>query len=106
MRTDESRFDNNGIVNHHNSHFWNNTNPVWSRETNNQVRWSVNQWCGILDNTLIVTYFYEGTLTGQPYLDFLQNIFLLLLESIEKILLARKNKCLQQDGDPLIMLIV
>jgi len=98
MWTDESRFDNNGIVNRHNSHFWNETNPTWTRETNAQVRWSVNVWCGILNNTLIGPYFYDGSLTGQRYLVFLQNILPLLMDCIT--LQIRANMWLQQDGAP------
>lgn len=98
MWTDESRFDNNGIVNRHNSHFWSKTNPVWTRETNAQVRWSVNVWCGILNNTLIEPYFYDGTLSGQRYLEFLENILPLLMECIP--LQIRKTMWIQQDGAP------
>ncbi|KAF0746732.1 Uncharacterized protein FWK35_00015450 [Aphis craccivora] len=96
--TDESRFDNNGIINRHNFHFWNETNPTWTRETNAQVRCSVNVWCGILNNTLIGSYFYDGTLTGQRYLEFLQNILPLLMDCIP--LQIRTNMWLQQDGAP------
>lgn len=98
MWTDESRFDNNGIVNRHNSHFWSKTNPVWTRETNAQVRWSVNVWCGILNNTLIGPYFYDGTLSGQRYLEFLENTLPVLMECIP--LQIRKTMWIQQDGAP------
>jgi hypothetical protein len=43
---------------------------------------SINVWCGILNNKLIGPYFYDGTLTGERYLDFLENILPLLLEDI------------------------
>jgi len=51
--TDESSFNNNGIVNRHNSHYWSNNNPNWTRENNAQVRWSTNIWCSIINNQLV-----------------------------------------------------
>lgn len=96
--TDESLFNNNGMVNRHNAHYWNDTNPFWTRETKSQVRWSINVWCGILNNTLIGPYFYEGTLTGVRYLDFLENILPLLLENVP--LRTRECMWVQQDGAP------
>lgn len=96
--TDESCFNNNGIVNRHNSHYWNAVNPNWTRETNAQVRWSTNVWCGILNNQLVGPYFYDGTLTGERYLDFLRNILPGLMENIP--LDVRANMWIQQDGAP------
>ncbi|EZA61810.1 hypothetical protein X777_09864 [Ooceraea biroi] len=40
--SDECIFQNNGIVNRHNSHYWANENPYWMRQAHSQVRWSVN----------------------------------------------------------------
>lgn len=36
--TDETKFHNNGQVNHHNTHYWNDSNSHWINETNKQVR--------------------------------------------------------------------
>jgi len=96
--TDESSFNNNGIVNRHNSHYWNNNNPNWTRENNAQVRWSTNVWCGIINNQLVGPYFYDGTLNGQRYLDFLLNNLPELMENIP--LETRANMWFQQDGAP------
>uniref|UniRef100_A0A2S2PUA8 DUF4817 domain-containing protein n=1 Tax=Schizaphis graminum TaxID=13262 RepID=A0A2S2PUA8_SCHGA len=96
--TDESCFNNNGIVNRHNSHYWNGANPFWTRESNAQVRWSTNVWCGIISGYLIGPYFYAGILTGERYLDFLTNTLPILLENIP--LNVRENMWLQQDGAP------
>jgi len=62
--TDETRFHNNETVNHHNSLYWSNKNPHWINETNRQVRWGVNVWCGIINDTLIGPYFYENSLNA------------------------------------------
>jgi len=68
------------------------------RETKSQVRWSTNVWCGILNNTLIGPYFYKGTLTGEHYFNFLENILPLLLENVP--LHTRECMWVQQDGAP------
>lgn len=96
--TDESCFNNNGIVNRHNSHYWNGSNPFWTRESNAQVRWSTNVWCGMISGYLIGPYFYTGTLTGERYLEFLTNTLPILLENIP--LNVRENMWIQQDGAP------
>jgi len=54
--------------------------------------------CGILNYALIGPYFYEGTLTGQHYFDFLENILPSLLENVP--LHIRECIWLQQDGSP------
>jgi len=86
------------MINRHNEHYWNDSNPFWTRETKSQVRWSINVWCGILNNTLIGSYFYTGTLNGERYLDFLENILSSLLEDVP--LHLRERMWLQQDGAP------
>lgn len=63
--TDESKFCNNGIMNRRNSHFWSEENPEWMHETQHQVRWNINVWCGILNGQIIGPYFYDGNLTGK-----------------------------------------
>ena len=63
--TDESEFCNNGIMNRRNSHFWSEENPQWMHETQHQIRWKINVWCGILNGRIIGPYFYDGNLTGK-----------------------------------------
>lgn len=96
--SDESRFHNNGIVNRHNCHYWSAENPRWVRETHFQTIWGINVWCGLFNGRLIGPYFYDGTLTGNRYLDFLQNILPDLLEDIP--LNERATMWWQQDGAP------
>lgn len=94
--SDESRFHNNGIVNRHNCHYWSAENPRWVRETNFQTVWGINVWCGLFNGRLIGPYFYDGTLTGERYLEFLQNSLPDLLEDIP--INERATMWWQQDG--------
>lgn len=93
---DESRFHNNGTVNRHNCHYWSSENPKWTRENRFQTVWGVNVWCGVFNGRLIGPHFYDGTLTGERYLDFLQNVLPILLEDVP--LNERQTMWWQQDG--------
>ena len=53
-----------------------------------QHPWSVNCWCGIVGDHVISPYFFEGRLTGQVYVNFLQNV----------PLHVRMNMWIQHDG--------
>jgi len=57
----------------------------------NQHRWSLNIWCGIVNEYLIGLYFFDIRLNGENYLFFLQNILSELLEEID--LVTRQKKC-------------
>ncbi|KAJ8955006.1 hypothetical protein NQ318_000438, partial [Aromia moschata] len=58
-------------------------------EANTQYLEKVNVWAGIINSQIIGPYFFDGTITGARYLDFLQNFlvpecfFLLSAECIE-----------------------
>ena len=67
--TDESNFNQDGIVNIHNQHYWAEENPHANILRHNQRRWSFNVWCGIHDNRVIGPLFYEGKLNSQRYLN-------------------------------------
>lgn len=58
--TDECKLQNNGILNRQTSRYWSNKNPFWMRKSKFQVMWSINVWCGIVGNTLVGPYFFEG----------------------------------------------
>lgn len=96
--TDESRFHNNGVVNKHNAHYWSENNPRWMMETRFQTIFGINVWAGIFHGYFIGPYFYEGTLTSERYLDFLQNLLPAFLEDIP--ILERRLMIWQQDGAP------
>lgn len=71
--SDESTFCLNGVVNKQNYRYWSSTNPHWAVEAHTQYKESVNVWAGIVSDRIIGPYFFDGTLTGQRYLDFLRN---------------------------------
>ncbi|KAL4130658.1 hypothetical protein QTP88_008071 [Uroleucon formosanum] len=96
--TDESKFTNNGVINKQNNRFWASNNPHWAFETNFQTVWGTNVWCGILEDSIIGPYFYDGTLNGRRYLDFLSNHLPPMLENVP--LNIRENLFFQQDGAP------
>lgn len=96
--TDEARFHNNGTVNRHNMHYWSVDNPHWVRQTAFQVQWGVNVWCGIMGDHLIGPHFFEGHLTGNRYLRFLQDELPPFLEHVP--LLDRCRMWFQHDGAP------
>lgn len=96
--SDESGFTNHGQVNRHNMHFWSVHNPRWLREVEHQRPWSVNVWCGIIGDKLIGPYFFDGTLNGQMYRDFLDHQLPILLEDLT--LEERQRMWFQHDGCP------
>lgn len=96
--SDEATFHSTGQLNRHNSHYWAPENPHWHREIDYQHRWSVNVWCGILNGHLIGPHFFDEVLTGESYLEFLQNHFPYLLDEID--IRTRQEMWLQQDGAP------
>ena len=96
--SDETRFNNNGIVNRHNCHYWASENPHWLRETNFQHIWGINVWCGIINSQIIGPKFYEGNLNSQIYLEFLVNELPVLLEDV--LLVVKERMYFQQDGAP------
>jgi hypothetical protein len=69
---DEAQFNPNGVNTTHNSHVWADENPHANVESNFQLRFSVNVWCAVLDDQLIGPFILEGRLTGEAYLQFLQ----------------------------------
>ncbi|EZA57628.1 hypothetical protein X777_02180 [Ooceraea biroi] len=60
-------------VNLHNMHFWAVENPHWLRQIEHQRQWSLNVWCGIIDNKIIGPYFIDGHLNGNSYANFLEH---------------------------------
>lgn len=82
----------------HNSHYWSDENPYWVRSIDNQHRWSVNVWCGIVDSKIIGPHFFEETLNGERYLQFLREDLPALFDDVSYE--TRMNMWFQQDGAP------
>lgn len=96
--SDEATFHKNGCVNRHNFHYYSVENPRLMRQIDHQHRWSLNVWGGIIGNTVIGPYFFNGHLNGPMYLDFLQHQLPGLLQEVP--LYTRNRMWLQQDGAP------
>eukprot|EP00102_Acyrthosiphon_pisum_P006741 XP_003240351.1 PREDICTED: uncharacterized protein LOC100573963 [Acyrthosiphon pisum] len=96
--TDESKFTNNGVINKQNNRYWDDQNPHWTFETNNQTVWGTNVWCGLIGGKLLGPFFYDGTLNGRRYYNFLLNELPMMLDDIP--LALRGNIIFQHDGAP------
>jgi len=59
------------------------------QRVDNQHRWSLNTWCGIVNGYLIGPYIFDNRLNGETYLSFLQNKLSELLEEVD---LATRQK--------------
>lgn len=55
--TDECTFTVNGMFNNKNYVHWADENPFNIRATKHQYRWSINIWCGIIGNRLVIQIF-------------------------------------------------
>lgn len=102
--SDEATFTLNGSVNRQNCRYWATENPHWFTEYHTQKPQKVNVWCGILDGRVLGPYFFEETLTGERYLDFLQNdlipTLITLYPDLEEPDIHHRDLFFQQDGAP------
>ena len=96
--SDEANFANTRNVNRHNMHYWGNENPRWMRTVPFKHPWPANYWCGIVGDHVSGPYFFEGRLTEQVYVNFLQNVLLQLMKDVP--LHVRMNMWMQYDGAP------
>lgn len=94
---DESTFHRNGSVNRHNFHYYSEEKPHFVRYIS-QIRWSLNVWGGIVGNYVIGPYFFEQRVTGEVYLDFLQNHLPELLAQVPNE--TREEMWFLHDGAP------
>ncbi|OXU20222.1 hypothetical protein TSAR_015323 [Trichomalopsis sarcophagae] len=88
MFSDESTFDSIGHLNRHNSHYLSAINPHWMQQIDNQHRWNINVWCGIIN----------GNVNSESYLNLIENELPILLEHVD--MNTRYRMWLQQDGAP------
>src|SRR6185437_7270063 len=70
---DESIFSLNGHVNRHNCRYYAPENPHWAQQVHFQHDERIMVWGGIFGDTVIGPFFFEGTVTGERYLDMLIN---------------------------------
>ncbi|KAJ8947311.1 hypothetical protein NQ318_004563, partial [Aromia moschata] len=87
--------------------YWSWTNPHWIIEAHTQHPQKLNVWAGIVANRIIGTFFLEETLTGERYLEFLQNYLIPALAVIfpneNDTDIPDNTLCFQQDGALRIM---
>lgn len=96
--SDEAQFTRDGINNCHNNHRWSDENPHATIEHNFQHRFSINVWCGILNDQLFGPFVLDARLTGQGYLRFLEDHLEEILD--EAPLNIRQRIIFQHDGAP------
>ena len=90
---DETTFTNSAMFNRKNKHYYATVNPKLVQEVRHQYRFSLNLWCGLLDNKVLGPYFIDGSLTARKYLEILE-------EMLDDLPLDHRNSNLwfQQDG--------
>ncbi|XP_066590841.1 histone-lysine N-methyltransferase SETMAR-like [Prorops nasuta] len=96
--TDEACFTRNGYFNSRNSHMWDTENPHATAVTHVQNRFSINVWAGIIDDYIVGPYLLPSRLTGNMYVEFLEETLPQLLEDIP--LSIRRIMWFQSDGAP------
>jgi hypothetical protein len=96
--SDEAKFTNCGIFNRHNEHIWSIENPEVNRQVRPQVKFSINVWAGILGDRILGPFLFEGNLTAEQYLRFLNTEFQNFLMDIP--LAHLPHLWFQQDGAP------
>lgn len=96
--TDESSFSTAGVFNRKNTHHWATQNPKILKPLKKQGHKSVNVWCGIHRNKIIGPVFINASLTGEVYLNILQQDVEEYLDNLPVLLQVRT--IWQQDGAP------
>lgn len=96
--TDECNFTNCGMFNRKNCHIWAQENPHNNFPVRNQVRFSVNVFCGLLGNRLMGPVMFEGNLSANRYVELIENNVEDFLDDLP--LAQRNNTWYQQDGAP------
>lgn len=98
LMSDEASFSSCGQVNRHNFHYYDKENPYFHRNIDHQYRQTVNVWGGIIGDYVIGPHFFDDTLTGQIYLEFLRDSLPLMLDDIP--LDIRRAMWFMHDGAP------
>jgi hypothetical protein len=99
--TDEATFTRNGMTNIHNTHIWAEENPKAIVETHHQVHFKFNVWADVVDNFLLGPVILPGNLTGDSFLEFLENNLPDLLVDVP--LQVRQNMWFQLDNGKKIL---
>lgn len=97
--SDECTFSNQGAPNRQNYRCWALTNPHGIVETNDQYKYSVNVWCGLVNNHLLGPYIFDENMTGGLYLHFLRYRLPELIRNLPPHI-NRDRLIFHQDGHP------
>jgi transposase len=89
--SDESEFKLNGVINRHNCTYWAFSNPDEQMPVSNSKQ-GLMVWCGITSYGIIGPYFFDGLVTGESYLQMLQEF---LWPQVKQ-----RRLIFQQDGAP------
>lgn len=98
LYSDESRFTNLGMFNRHNKRYWSQDNLHLMEEGNFQERFGFNCWLGIIGDRIVGPIIFDGHLTGERYLGFLQVEIEQFLENLPVV--EQMAIIFQQDGAP------
>lgn len=100
--SDESSFFLNGTVNRHNCRFWSDENPHVFHEVHTQTPQKLNVWAGIFGDRIIGPIFIDGNLTGERYLEILEDmVYPILVDIVENDdRYSEAHLFFQQDGAP------
>jgi len=93
--TDEATFKLSGHVNRHNCVYWSDTNPHFTI-TSQLNQPGITVWAGISSDGIVGPQFFDGTVTGERYLDKLKNFIIPALRQRPDF----NNLYFQQDGAP------
>jgi len=93
---DEAIFHLNGHVNRHNCRYYSDVNPNYTQDIHFQHDQRIMVWCGIIDERVIGPFFFDGTVTGESYLNMVQNQILPAIEQQDDL----DSIWFMQDGAP------
>jgi len=96
--TDEACFTRRGVTNFHNEHLYADENPHAIKVRHFQQEFKINVWAGIIGNFIIGPVILPQRLTGQIYLDHLENTLPYLLHALP--LQIRREMWFMHDGAP------
>ena len=96
--TDEASFSRDGIINSHNMHIWQDENPHATVARSHQDQFSLNVWCGLINDHMIGPHIFPGRLNGDMYVNFLRNDLPLLMDDVP--ILSVRNMWFMHDGAP------
>lgn len=97
--TDEATFTTNGVISSQNTRYWSENNPNFTTNCKSQYSSKVNVFCGITHRRVIGPFFFNETLNGARFLEFLRGAFENAIDELP--LLESRDLIMQLDGAPI-----